>query len=177
MSFNEFLKEQHSEVGVQEELKRQRLITTFQERVNQLYSDIEHEWLKDYIAQGQLSISRQPISVTEEKLGEYHIDELRIKIASKEVSLMPRGTIMIGTDARVDVLYLGIVRAMLVRAGEHVDNPVQMINVTFGGEKPKKKVAEAIMEWKIVKNENRRKLIKLSHESFEDMLMGVLQNG
>ena len=84
---------------------------------------------------------------------------------------------MIGTDARVDIYYLGIQRVQLVRVGELIDNPMQMISIKLNGEVVKKRVDGGAPVWKAIKGDTRRTLVKLTKASFEQILMDVINNG
>ena len=177
MSFNEFIKEQNSELSLQKEIKRREVIAAFGTNLKGLYDRIENDWLKEYIDRKQVIVTRKSINIIEEKLGEYTVEELHIQIANQEVILSPKGTNMIGTDARVDIYYLGIQRVQLVRVGELIDNPMQMISIKLNGEVVKKRVDGGAPVWKAIKGDTRRTLVKLTKASFEQILMDVINNG
>lgn len=177
MSFNDFLKEQNSLENSKKETKRQLIISEFNRNINQLYDDIENNWLHEYISENMVHISKREIAIVEENLGEYRVNEMHIKLANKDIVFIPRGINMIGTNARIDIMYLGVLRALLVRAGEKVNSSIQMINISLNGETMMKKIDVGAIEWKIVKNTERRVLIKLTKESLENTLMDIINNG
>jgi hypothetical protein len=177
MSFKDFVNEQNSEEILRQENKRNDTITLFQNRIDQLYSDIETDWMREYVTGGQVKFSKAKISITEEKLGQYLVDELHIKIGSNEVVLRPKGTNMIGTDARIDIVYLNVPRMQIVRAHEKIDSPMQMIQVSINGDLNPQNTNRGAMVWKVVKTDVRRTLVKLTKQTFEEAIMEVIENG
>ena len=177
MSFKDFIKDQNSEVNKRKEEDRRDAVSKFRDCIEELYSEIENNWMREYVENGEMEISENEISITEEKLGEYQVNEMHIQIANQEIVLRPRGTHMIGTDARVDLVYLGIPRVQIVRVGENVDNPMQMITIILNGEQVTKRRDTGVIVWKIVQDDSRRSLVKLTKQSLEDTIMKVMSNG
>lgn len=175
MGFEEFVDKQNELAKAQKECNKKLIIDTFRENVNTLYADIV-SWLKPYVQSNKMRVDRKSILLREEKLGEYEIDAQVIRIGQNEVSLIPYGTRLIGTNARVDIKTYGIPYAYMVRAGKNISSTSQMISVTVAGEtKPKQDPGPE--EWKIVRVRERKKLITLTQKEFEQILMEAIDNG
>ena len=175
MEFEEFVDNQNEIAKTQKEFDRELVIDTFREKVNSLYAEIE-TWLESYIESGRMQIGKKKITITEEKLGEYEMDTRVIHIGQSVVVLEPHGTRLIGTNARVDIKTYGITYAYFVRAGENVNRISQMISITIGDEKqPERDFGPEV--WKIVLTKDRKTLIPMTQESFEQTLIDAISNG
>ncbi len=62
-------------------------------------------WLKEYTDSGNIKLESSEITINEEELGSYKVDELNIVIGSKVAKLTPYGTILIGASGRIDLTY------------------------------------------------------------------------
>lgn len=72
--------------------------------VNKLYADID-EWLKPFTAQKLLNIETgKLIKLTEEYIGTYEIPRLDIYIGNEIISLIPKGTLILGSNGRIDMI-------------------------------------------------------------------------
>lgn len=74
------------------------------QRVDALYSDVE-SWLKPYQESGYLKTERTDITVSEEYLGDYQIQTLKILIEDRTVVFEPYARNVIGAQGRIH-LYL-----------------------------------------------------------------------
>ena len=72
------------------------------QKVNDLYADIQ-SWMAEYITKGQVLISNESITLTEEYIGTYQAPALRIKIGAERIDITPVGTLIIGGNGRVDI--------------------------------------------------------------------------
>ena len=85
--------------------------------VGQLYDDIE-AWLTDLIKDGYISVSRDQATLSEEWLGVYKIEKLKIIFFNnQEVTLTPKGLHVIGAEGRIDMT-IGSRVIMIVRVGD-----------------------------------------------------------
>jgi hypothetical protein len=69
--------------------------------VNDLFRTIEDDYLKD--AKDDVEIARRDKVVTENYVGEYHIQELVLRVGDEEVVFSPKGVNVIGALGRIDV--------------------------------------------------------------------------
>lgn len=86
--------------------------------VSQLYSEIEG-WLSDLVKDNFISIHYDKKTISEELLGAYEIDVLRIVFFNGQaVTLTPKGLQVIGAAGRIDIK-IGSEIIMLVRTGDN----------------------------------------------------------
>ena len=71
--------------------------------VNSLYESVEGI-LKKYVEKKLILCCRKEISLVEEALGAYVIDQMELHMGSHIVRLIPKGRIIIGARGRVDVV-------------------------------------------------------------------------
>ncbi len=101
-SFEGFLKkkkeeEQENKINW-EERKNKWLIS-----INQLYDNIK-TWLKPFEEQGLVIIkTEKTININEEYIGQYSTNRLDIYLGNDIVSLTPKGTLIIGSNGRIDM--------------------------------------------------------------------------
>lgn len=165
-SMNEKAKEKSSEFNPEERIK------AFIGWVNSLYANID-EWLSEELMSGAITTKTVRITITEERLGAYEVMEKWIQIGRARITLHPVGTIMIGTKARVDMEY-GARKMMLVRVGENVNESRNLISLRIAGEpaSPKKPADKVV--WKVVKDRKRLSYVTLTKESFENIIMELI---
>jgi len=60
--------------------------------IEQFY-DMVIKWLFRYIERGKIQVIRQNITLTEDNIGSYCTEKLILKLANKEVSLTPIGSV------------------------------------------------------------------------------------
>lgn len=172
--FKKFLKEQNDRCnGMKKEFDPQKRIEEFCEYVAGLYHLVDTEWLNEELADGSVTTGTTPITVTEERLGAYQIDAKWIQIGEHRLMLRPVGTIIIGTKARVDLIYKSVDR-MFVLVGENVESARDTIRVHVVGEpKPKRKEPGKAV-WKIVNPNGRYDYQKANKSNFEKVIMEVI---
>lgn len=78
------------------------ILEEWQASVSSLLDNIEN-WVPDPDETDDFDIDRSPISVHEEDLGEYEIDELKISIVDDEILIEPKGRFIVGAYGRVDL--------------------------------------------------------------------------
>jgi hypothetical protein len=101
-SFEEFLKKKTEEKKQNIDWGQRK--RDWIESVEKLYSDI-NEWLKPFIDQHLIDTKVDKIvTLTEEYIGTYEIPRLDIYIAKDIISLTPKGTLIIGSSGRIDMI-------------------------------------------------------------------------
>lgn len=87
--------------------KDKRSLVNWEERkkgwlsqIGDLYSDID-SWFKPF--DGDIKVERWEIGIDEEYIGSYRAPAMKIKVGAEYVTLMPRGTLIIGGYGRVDM--------------------------------------------------------------------------
>lgn len=168
--FEDFLKKENERVKGTGSFNAIERIEKFKSVVNDLYSKIENEWIKQYIESGAIRISDSNISIHEERLGTYQMISKSIEFGGKRITLRPIGTIMIGTDARVDIVYRAK-EVMIVRVGENVEG--FSISITENGKPVGKRLPTSKPVWKYVNKRNRTSYITLNAETFQNLLMAL----
>src|SRR3546814_12833964 len=73
------------------------------DKLAELY-ELVNKSLGDYVKSGDVSISRSPVTLHEEQLGSYQVDQLEILLGRQIVRLKPIGTFLIGARGRVDMV-------------------------------------------------------------------------
>lgn len=165
-SLNEEEKKKSSEFNPKERIE------TFQVLVDSLYNDI-NGWLEEELQSGAITTGAVPVTIVEEQLGSYQTMNKWIQIGRERIELHPVGTIMIGTNARIDMTCRSK-EVMIVRAGENVNGPGSLISVPIVGDgetEPARKRNPGKAVWKYVKKEQRFSYVTLNKESFENLIM------
>lgn len=147
-------------------------IKDYQNLVKSLYTDID-SWLCEEIESGKIQTGVVPITITEEQLGSYTVDEKWIQIGNARIQLQPIGTLLVGTDARVDIIY-DTTDVMIIRTGEKVESPYDLISVEIDGEPAKKKKTGGKSVWKYVKANQRLSYVTLDKDRFEDLIIDIV---
>lgn len=173
--FNDFVNKLDEEAKKKRhEFNPQERIEKFQTIVNGLYNDID-AWLQPNIEDGKIQTGLVPRMIFEEALGSYAIDDKWLQIGNARLSLRPVGTILIGTNARVDLSYK-TKNIMIVRTGEKIESPGQLITIRFEGEPAPKKKDPGKEVWKYVKENGRISYSTLNKESFENLVMNLIDD-
>jgi hypothetical protein len=135
--------------------------------IEQFY-DMILKWLFRYIEQGKIQVSRRNITLNEDNIGSYCTQKLILKLANKEVSLTPIGTVLIGSKGRIDMSSsAGEVKFVLVEK-DLKDPSKQNTNESD-------KLANSLLfQWKISTSPPSITFIELNEESFSDALLEVL---
>ena len=85
--------------------KRQAKINAFIEHVNEFYDKVDHEWLEGCYNE-VFTTDLSSLTITEESLGTYEVNKKNLRIGSYFLEFEPVGTVLIGSDARIDLKYL-----------------------------------------------------------------------
>lgn len=147
MNFSDFLTQQNKKAQEGKAFNAAEQIAKYQGLIKDLYTRIDTEWLGEYVKSGQVKTGECTCSITEERLGTYPVQSKWIEIAGQRISIQPVGTILIGTDARLDIVYRGRERMIV-----HVGNM-----------------------WKLVDRERCISYKVLNAEVFQNLLMELLK--
>lgn len=117
MNFYEFLMQQNKKKD-EYKFDASATIAKFKALIEEFYKKIDAEWLSGYLSNDLVKTGLEPISISEERLGTYQVNSKWIEIAGKRISIMPVGTVLIGTDARFDISYGGNERMVIHNGSE-----------------------------------------------------------
>lgn len=165
-NMNEQAKEKKSEFDPQ------KRIEMFVNLIKSLYASID-EWLKDGIENGSITTDVETVTITEERLGPYRVESKWFQIGKARFILEPVGTIMIGTNARIDMRYK-TQSVMIVRIGENVEGPGNLISIHVQGEPARRTTPAGRAVWKYVKDRRRLSYVTLNKDSFENLIMDMV---
>jgi hypothetical protein len=174
-AFDDFVKSQQSPPEPEVDWKQVR--NEWLRRLDELYKQVEG-FLSNYIASGQIVVESHPIDLTEENLGTYKARKLVLRIGRSAVTLMPVGTLLIGSRGRVDVIGPRgtTVPILLINSKARQVSDMVRVQVSIGRklpDVPKEKPGEITWEWKMVTRPPERRFIELTQESFFGMIMEV----
>ena len=80
--------------------------------LNELYTHLE-SFLGNLISEGVLKLSRRPVTVQEDYIGSYQVEQLVLSVGQEQVVFAPKGVTVIGAKGRVDVLGQASTRTLL----------------------------------------------------------------
>jgi hypothetical protein len=133
-------------------------------------------FLKEYIDQGSISYGFSSISLVEDNIGKYAAKQMDIKIGRQRVSLIPIGTLLIGSKGRVDIVG-STGKALLLLLDEKAKKPADLIKVkvTVGRVSTPSTTARGPISWawKIVTSGPQRKFVDLEKGAFLSLLMEI----
>ena len=99
---------------------RQARINAFIGYVNEFYEKVDHEWLEGCY-NDVFTTNLSSMTITEESLGTYEVNKKNLRIGSYFLEFEPIGTVLIGSDARIDLKYLNE-SVKFVRVGDNFEN-------------------------------------------------------
>lgn len=171
--FEKFIKERKDK-SVKETFDPEKRISFYQQKVSDFFQMVEKEWLVDVITSGDVKIDKNPKYITEEKLGTYQASEMEITFGDVTVKLEPIGTILLGTNARIDMVY-NAESIMCVRVGKNITRPSQLIHISVNGEKEFPNFEPGEATWKFVLNQNMgAEYIEITKETFQQTMMDLI---
>ena len=153
---------------------REEVINVYKKRVEDFFSHVENDWLKEYINNG-VSVSTDTITIFEERLGNYMVESRLITIGCHKIKLTPIGTILIGTPARIDMEY-GSLSAMFVMVGENITCAGDQIVISINGERARKRKDPGQLVWKYVKNNRQRNYMTVTADTFQKAIMTLIND-
>jgi hypothetical protein len=138
-------------------------------QVEQFYKKVR-KFLGEYEKSGKVSLSERRKLISEEGIGQYHIDQLIVKFGGQEVVFDPIGTVLIGVQGRIDMKsHLGTV--MFVLVDKRADSPSSLYNKSY----PAMKSASFDQRgWKISTSPPVIKYLDFNEESFFDALLEIV---
>ncbi|MBK0000202.1 hypothetical protein [Erwinia sp. S38] len=148
--------------------------------VNDFYVKIK-SWLKPLIDDGSIVVSFSKVNLKEDFIGSYDLEKMVIKVARKEVELVPVGTLLIGTKGRIDMKGLsGKVQFILAdkkSSGVKFTVKIHTVNgevVDSNGDDSAKK-NEIEWDWKIVRRGgNKIEFDEFNEDNFISALIEVM---
>ncbi len=140
-------------------------------QLDKLYMDIQ-KWLKEYTDKQEIFVEFSNIEIYEEALGTYTARQMIIKISDKIATLIPIGTILIGTKGRIDMKgNTGTIRFIL--ADRNATGPKIVVKEYLLEEENKNPKPQIDWVWKITTNPPRIKYSDLNRDTFLQSLMQV----
>ncbi len=172
--FANFVARQQHSVGPKPDWAKER--EDWLKYLNSLYKRVS-ELLREYIDAGSISYTFSDIKLTEEHIGTYTARKMNIRIGRQRVSLVPVGTLLIGSKGRVDIEG-SAGRALLLLVDERVKGAADLIKVTISTTgklppPPPKSEMPVTWAWRIVAGSPQRKFLELDKENFHALLMEV----
>ncbi len=176
--FDEFLRRQDekSESSVNWEQEKYLWL----QQIDTFYSYIKR-WLKEYVDTKRIIVQSNQIEITEEYIGTYNVEEVKIIIGNKIATLTPKGTLMIGTRGRIDMTGRSeTIRFVL--ADKNSEGPkIEITEYSSEYEKEQKELNDKKRAkpktqwiWKISSDPPNISYTELNRESFLKSLMKVL---
>lgn len=172
--FDDFLNNEKQAAKKKGSFDAAERIAKFLSLIEELYDKVDNEWLAPYIKRGEISTGLCDKTITEEKLGAYVVKEKYLEIGSKRIMLSPVGTLLIGTDARIDIEYR-TKSSMIVHISENVNGFSDMLEVKINGQIEKKAAKPGKPTWKLVNVASRTSYKTITAQVFQDILMDLLQ--
>lgn len=105
MNLEEKLRAAVERAGAQREHEEARK-SLWIEKVSSLYKEVQ-EWLRPYVEKGYMTLSRSKTTVSEELVGDYEIEELRISAGDETFMFRPHAMNVIGASGRIDLFLRG----------------------------------------------------------------------
>ena len=146
-SLEGFFRDKHEKAVKEGNFDWTRRLDAWHMAVHKLYDSIG-TWLAPSINAHHVEVTRESVSLTEERIGSYRIDALNIKVGDDRVSLVPVGTLILGGNGRVDV------------KGSAAEGML---------------VVDVDWNWSIVNRTPKRTLVPLTEESFLALLQQVMR--
>lgn len=177
-SLKEFLKEQLSQPETKDDIDTTTRINEFNANVEKFYDSIEHEWLGDL--DGMVQFRRAPFTITEELLGTYSVQVLKLRMHRVVIEFRPVGTLLIGSPGRID-MYVNHKETpgMFLMIRENVER-LRPFSINFhinGEEEAAKPATDEDMGpfvWKYFDREMSHEYIKLNAESFQQIILNKI---
>ncbi|MEG3128988.1 hypothetical protein SC171_14735 [Pantoea cypripedii] len=174
-----FLKKENEKIKeVTEEIDWGKQKNEWLDHVNFFYSSVQL-WLNPLIDEGAVNITFEEINLIEDYIGSYTLKKMIIKLAGKEVVLIPIGSLLIGTKGRIDMEgSAGKVQFLLAdkdSSGIKVTVKINSINGEKESKDPEGKKKEIEWTWKMVRRgANRIQFDDFNEDNFSSALMEVM---
>lgn len=177
-AFDEFVRQEQEKAkglegeGFDPQLEKQEWL----QHLDDLYRLIKF-YLDSWIESGQIRIDFRPLSLNEEYVGDYTVQQMLITVGTKTIRLEPIGTFLIGSKGRVDVIG-PVLRAQLMLVDSRVKRASEMVRVSIAvngepvltsGQAPNK----PDWVWRLVTRPPERRIEELSKEVFFALLVEI----
>ena len=172
--FDDFLERQQSKPA---QVETGDILSEWKKSIDDLYEDI-YGFLSAYISEKKVTTSLSDIPIHEERLGNYSLKQLLIKVGGEEVVLRPIARLVIGSMGRVDVIgSRGRTRLVRLFASATARNMIQ-VNVRVAGRavpEPRlsPKAPDEPVVWRLVASPPNLKFLELNRDSFLTALVDV----
>lgn len=172
--FNAFLKALQDKEKAKREKRRQfdpeERIFRFQPLVSNFFDVMEKDWFGDCVAQGLMTIEREKISISEDALGLYNTEKCKLTMGSEKIEFVPIGTILLGTDGRIDLKYRRN-EVMFVHVGEKVKRASDLMAV-LKKIMPNKDLGQKV--WKYTPKVTRSHYVTADSQSVRSLIMDLV---
>jgi len=172
--FKKFVKDENDNAK-KKTFNSKKRIEEFRKLITDLYDKVDNDWLNDEISDGEVKTETIPFKIYEEALGEYEVEKKVIEIGDNRITLQPVGTIILGTPARIDMIYHGK-SVMIVYTGENIDYPSQMISISINGEPERKQKDPGKPVWKFAYRDRLLKLVTITADTFQQQIMDLVKS-
>lgn len=178
-SFSFFLKsiqeKEKAEAAEKSKFNPAERIKYFQELVRDFFGILEGNWFKEAVDEGLMEIEKSEVLITEEALGQYKTEKRRLMFGNEVIDFVPIGTIMLGTDARIDMDYKQN-KVMFVHVGENVRSASDLIIVHVNGKPVKKTKPDAPVKkvWKLTYANARTIYTEATAQSVQQLIMDLV---
>ena len=178
-SFSFFLKsiqeKEKAEAAEKSKFNPAERIEYFQRLVREFFETLEGDWFKEAVDQGLMVIENSELLITEEALGQYKTEKRRLKFGGEVIDFVPIGTIMLGTDARIDMDYKQN-KVMFVHVGENVRSASDLIEIRVNGEIVKKAKTTGPVKkvWKLTYANARTIYTEATAQSVQQLIMDLV---
>ena len=143
--------------------------------LDSLYREIVG-FLREYIDAGSISYSFSDMELIEENIGKYLAKRMDIKIGRQLVSLVPVGTLLVGSKGRVDAVgSTGSALILLLDKRAKSAADLIQVRVSIKGSPPPLAPRKELISWawKIVVKAAKSRFVDLEKESFLALLMEI----
>lgn len=181
-SFSFFLKsiqeKEKAEAAEKNKFNPAERIKYFQNLVRDFFGILEGNWFKEAVDEGLMEIEKSEVLITEESLGQYKTEKRRLLFGNEVIDFVPIGTIMLGTDARIDMDYKQN-KVMFVHVGENVRSASDLIiiHVNHVNGEPVKKAKPATpvkKVWKLTYANARTIYTEATAQSVQQLIMDLV---
>jgi hypothetical protein len=171
--FDSFVKNQRQVAEAEKSFDKDATISEWRHNLTNLYEKLR-VYINDYIESGYIKFETHPITLSEEFLGPYQVEQATIKIGNKKIELTPVGTLLIGSKGRVDVKgSAGSGRLVLVGKNSYGGGQVEIRIVESNTSNQPHARKEIDWTWKIATSPPAVRLNDLNKESFEQLILEV----
>lgn len=168
VDFKSFIEKKNNKADSLRPVKEKR-IEEYISLVDKLYSDIDNDWLRGYVPD-QIKTGVEKMILHEDSLGEYEISKKWIQIGDDKIYLIPAGTLIIGSTARVDLVF-GAKSVMIMWIEESIKSPFDELNAR---KKALKKKEKAKYAWKMAVRNGSIHYEDVTPDSFKEAIVRLI---